>query len=127
MSEQLLDIGTNVSGFRCGCVTADNLPVAVDQKLGKIPLHLLRPHQTLGFPLQKLEQRMSPIPVHVNLGKHRKADTIVPGAELTDGILVCRILIHKLVTGKAQYLESSVTEFLMQRLQALKLRCEATL
>src|SRR4029077_7222521 len=79
------------------------------------------------FVLEIFVERMGALAVDVDLGEHRKADAVVHFAELADLALAARLLVAKLVAGKAQHLEAAAVERFVQLLEALILRREPAL
>src|ERR1700761_8291926 len=64
--------------------------------------------------------------VDVDLGKHRKGNAIIDGAELLDLARVAGFLASKLIARETQNRKAAGRELLMQRFQTLVLRREST-
>src|SRR5260370_36802396 len=68
---------------------------------------------------------MRVIAVDIDLGKHRKSDGVVAGAELFDLRGVAGLLAAELVARKSENRKAPQAKRLMQRLEALVLRRES--
>src|ERR1700720_2408645 len=101
-----------------------HLARAVDQEFGKIPFDGRAEQAGLRL-LQILIQRMGVAAIDVDLGKHRKGDGIVAGAELFDLRGVTGLLATELVARKSENRKAARTKFLMQRLETPVLRRES--
>src|SRR3984957_4512762 len=99
----------------------------VDQKLGEIPFDGLATQDSRLLLLEVLVQGMRVRTVDFNLGKHRKRHPIARRAEALDLGLIARLLLAKLVTGKAEHAETALVKLVMQGLQSRILRREAAL
>ena len=77
--------------------------------------------------LQVLEQRIGVATVDLDLAKHGKADTVVQLAEFHDLVVAARVLLAKLVAGKAQNLQTLVLVLLVHFLEPGELWRETAL
>src|SRR3954468_12369701 len=93
---------------------------SIDQEFGEIPFDG-RTEQAEFLVLQVFEQRMRLVAVDVDLGKHRKRDGIVAGAELLDLGGVARFLAAELIARKAEHGKAARRKLPMQLLEALVL------
>src|SRR5450631_1210940 len=98
-----------------------HLAGVIDQEFGKIPFDRGAEQPGLRI-LQIVEQRVRVATIDVDLGKHRKGDGIIAGAELLDLRGVTGFLAPELVTRKPENGKAARVERLMQRLEALVLR-----
>src|SRR3546814_17767202 len=99
--EQGFDLTGQVLGLGGRCKTLDHLTVLADQELGEIPLNAFGPQYT-GRPLLELDkQRMGIGTVDLDFLEQWKTHTEVKLAELGDRHPVARLLLAKLVAGKA--------------------------
>jgi len=96
-------------------VSMDWLTFLVDNKLGEVPLDGV--HQESGLlHLEILPQRMSCIPVHVDLAEKIKLRSILALCKLLDFFIGSRFLIPELIAGKCQYLQSLLLSILLMQL-----------
>src|SRR5205823_2976028 len=126
-SQQLLD----VAGYRLRLdlrrVALDDVALAIDEKLGEIPLDRFRAQQARLRLLEILVERRRSRTVHIDLREEREGHAIVEIAELRDLGFVAGLLRAELVAGKSENLQSTRMELLVQRLESLVLRREAAL
>jgi hypothetical protein len=88
-----------------------DLAVLSDQKLLKVPLDPLQPHESRLLVLQPLEHGIRRIAVDVDLAEHGKTDAVVELAELLDLVVGARVLAAELVAREAEDLKVGVRGF----------------
>lgn len=101
----LLNIRLQVLGLRRAGPPVDDLSIASDQELLKVPLDPLHTQQTGLFVLEPLKRRVRFVAVDVDLAEHRERDAVVDHAELLDVVVGAWVLSTKLVAGEADDLE----------------------
>ena len=106
-------------------IARDHPALAVDQKLGEIPLDAFGAEHAGRGSLEEGEDRMRVFAIDIHLGEHREADIVVEAAEFADGSLVARFLRAELVAGKAQHGQSALAILPPQGFEARILRREA--
>ena len=105
--------------------TRQHPPVLAHQELLEVPGNVARELRPLTR--QQSVQRMALRPVDLQLGTQREAHPVVEAAELLNFLFAARLLPGKLVARKAKHVEALVLVILVEVLQGLVLRREATL
>src|SRR5690606_21756552 len=105
LAEQRLDTLAQLARIRCRAETRDYAPLTINQKLGEIPFDGLAAEPAAGFGFQQFEQRRGLRAGHVDLGKYRKTDSVIPHAEIADALIV-KGFLHEIVAGEAEYAEA---------------------
>lgn len=148
-SEELLDLGVDRLGGRRRRPAVDDLALAVDQELLKVPLythpvvspsssplapstpHRKQTHLDAGeaedaglLALEPLVDLVRGVAVDVGLGHEGEGDAVVELAELRDLLVVLGLLPAELVAREAEDDEALLLVLVVQRLQALVLRRE---
>src|SRR6478752_2812160 len=108
-----------------GDKTCSDGPVASDQKLLKVPLHLLRESSGPEFCQLSIERVLIPA-MDIGLGGQRKRHTEVAFAEFGDFGVDGWFLPGKLVTRNSKDSEALLPELVVQRLHPGVLRGETT-
>src|SRR5947208_11272109 len=75
--------------------TFDNLAIAANQELAKVPFDVARERGLLAR--QRNVERMPIRSVHVNFVEERECDIVLCGAELLDLLVGSRLLAHELI------------------------------
>src|SRR6266511_1628939 len=119
--QQLLDVGHDGLGLGLRRIAFDDVPLAVDEELGEVPLDRLGAEQAGLFLLQVLVKRRGGPAVDVDLREHRKRDAVIDFAERLDVLLASRLLRTELIARKAEHGEPFVGEPLVQRFETFVL------
>src|SRR3954468_18908530 len=105
--------------------SAQDRAVSANQELGEVPLDGAG-QQTPFFALQEPVQRVGAAAVDLDLGEQREADAITGIAEGANIIVAAWLLMTKLIAREGQHAEAPRAKSLLQGLQPLVLRREAT-
>lgn len=90
-------------GFRSRPPPLLDLPILANQKLLKVPRHLVDEPKHLGFlRCEPLVQRNRTLPIDIDLAHDGERDAVVDLAELLDLVVGARLLARKLVAGEAE-------------------------
>ena len=92
----------------------------VEYRLGEVPFDVLG-DQAWGLVLQVFEQGVGSRAVDLNLAHHGERHAVVKLAKLLDFVIAARVLLAKLVAGKADYGNPLVLVLFVQLFQASEL------
>lgn len=100
--QRLLHLGLQILGLRRARPPLNHLSIPPDQKLLKVPLDHLQPHQPRLLLLQPLEHGLGLGAVDVDLAQHGETHAVVELAEFLDLVVGPRVLAAELVAGEAE-------------------------
>ena len=126
LSQQCLNIGTQIFRLGSRCIALDYLTLTVDQKLGEVPLDTLAAQQARRLRFKLHKQRVSLVAIYIDLLEQRKANAVVQLTKLGNLSFITRLLRAKLVTRKARHPQPLGLIVLPQGFQPLVLRSETT-
>src|SRR5579863_9113008 len=104
---------------------AHNRSLAIDEKLGEVPVDALQPNKARLGRLQKPVERMRAGAVDVDLREDRKTDAVVALAEFSDLTGGSGLLRAELIAGKAKDLKTAIMVLRIKLLERRILRREA--
>lgn len=128
---QLLDDGLlDGVGRGCGRPAVENVAVAADEELFKVPLDALEAHDARLLPLHPLVERVRVVAVHFGLAKDGEGDAVVDLAEVLDLVVGAGLLRAELIARESEdgeVVAVACAQVLVQLLEALVLRRQAAL
>jgi hypothetical protein len=124
--EQFLNRSGQLFRFCAGGKSSNHFSVFIDQEFCKIPFDTLSQQPRRLF-FQKHEQGVRIPAVDVNLGHDRERNVVRQRTKIPDFIGIPRLLIHKLIAGKAEYVQPSVLVVIVKFLQSFILRRKTAL
>lgn len=105
--QQFLYVLLKAEWGSCGSITIDNIPIFINQKLGKVPLNAITQNSAFAR-FQELVYRSSFLTIDINLIKYGKFGLKASASELHYLLIIPGLLTTKLIAWECKNLQTLV-------------------